>query len=171
MLCLEDTERGKCSVRLESFNLNQPPPTHYWHIKRTNEACLITHALSLQLVCRQWFFFFSFSFWRSKERFDPARGLISCNTSRARVGFFFSILNVSEMFLSSRSNDLIWCSNVTWFSNPSAPLLLVISDKSTAPCLINGLTVFTRQVIEIHINRWKLALDARQESLMKVLLF
>lgn len=60
---------------------------------------------------------------------------------------------------------------MTWFSNPSAPLLLVISDKSMASCLINGLTVFTRRVIEIHINRWKLALDARQESLMKVLLF
>lgn len=26
---LRGHERGKCSVRLESFNLNQPPPTHY----------------------------------------------------------------------------------------------------------------------------------------------
>lgn len=161
-------------IKLESFNLNQPPPTHYWQIKRTNEACLITHAHApgLQLVCRLFFFFFLFFFsWHHKEKFGSARDHTECKTGRAAVVwfFFFSFLNVSG--ISSRSNDLIWCSNVTWFNNPSAPLLLVISDKNTASCLINGLTVFTRQVIEIHINRWKLALDARQESLMKVLLF
>lgn len=60
---LRGHERGKCSVRLESFNLNQPPPTHYWHIKGTNEAYLITRAPSLQLVCRQWFFFLWFFFF------------------------------------------------------------------------------------------------------------
>lgn len=161
-------------IILESFNLNQPPPTHYWQIKRTNEACLITHAPSLQLVCRLgWFFFLFFSSPDTTKK-NLVLQEILLNVKRAGLqwgffGFFFSFLNVSG--ISSRSNDLIWCSNVTWFNNPSAPLLLVISDKNMASCLINGLTVFTRQVIEIHINRWKLALDARQESLMKVLLF
>lgn len=83
---LRGQERGKCSVRLESFKLNQPPPTHYWHIKRANEACLITRALSLQLVCRRWFFCCYFFLLTCKERFDPVSGVISCNKSRRGSG-------------------------------------------------------------------------------------